>query len=161
MEDFFDLQRKQFFKNRLRTMIRSIVRNKVRKERLVVVVAFHRFMRNCALTERTAIAKPTLLKEFKQSNTSHSEATIAQKPANKKSNCNSRTTLQYESNRTSQARDRSTTRQLGDKENESKEQAEKQRMEMQVRIRRTLACSKIFSLASNFHCQLLTKVIVS
>ena len=66
MEDFFDLQRKQFFKNRLRTMIRSIVRNKVRKERLVVVVAFHRFMRNCAMVGRVAYAgKSNLLKEFR------------------------------------------------------------------------------------------------
>ncbi len=49
IEEFFDYQRKQFFKNRLRNMMRSILRNKTRKERLVMVVAFHRFARNCAL----------------------------------------------------------------------------------------------------------------
>lgn len=72
MEEFFDLQRKQFFKNRLRTMIRSIVRNKVRKERLVVVVAFHRFLRNCSMVKSCG-PKKNLLKEFKQiSNNTHS-----------------------------------------------------------------------------------------
>jgi len=65
MEEFFDLQRKQFFKSRLRTMIRSILRNKVRKERLVVVVAFHRFLRNCSRTKPKS-AKHNLLKDFKQ-----------------------------------------------------------------------------------------------
>lgn len=39
-----------------------------------------------------------------------------------------------------------------------RELAEKQRIEMQARVRRTLACSKIFSFTANSHCRLETKV---
>jgi CRISPR/Cas system CMR-associated protein Cmr3 (group 5 of RAMP superfamily) len=120
MEEFFDLQREQFFKTRLRTMIRSIIRNKIRKERLVVVVAFHRFIKNCSLmrtdtiTLPTAISKTNVLKECRPSIIYNTQSECANNQSAKlnsrKSDYNSRTTLVCDSNKTSQIRDKSMTR---------------------------------------------------
>lgn len=50
LEHFFDYERKQFFKDRLKALLLSITRNKIRKERMIYIVYFHRFVRNSMLT---------------------------------------------------------------------------------------------------------------
>lgn len=76
-------------------MLRSIIRNKIRKERLFVVVAFHKFLRNCALNESNIVRPVTNMKPL----ANHKEN-------KKKSISNSRTTLVYESNKNSQIKEK-------------------------------------------------------
>ena len=90
LEQFFDYERKHFFKERLKALLLSITRNKVRKEKLVLIVHFHRFVRNALLSQPSS-----KLKDSKEPNKASSRAL---KPV---ANTNSRTTvISYDSGTT-------------------------------------------------------------
>ena len=45
----FDLERKKFYQEKTYYILRNVFKNAIRRERLLKVIAFHRFVRNASL----------------------------------------------------------------------------------------------------------------